>query len=131
MTNRNKAKGDRYERDVRDFLRGHGFPGCERTRAGYERDAGDLHLDPVVGVGPGVIAQCKDHKTPNWSEFLEGLAEQIGESRAEVGFLSVKRSRPGKAPLNLFVMPLEAGVELLRRAGYGEPLEGAPVAGAG
>ncbi|MEU2002029.1 hypothetical protein ACH47B_13140 [Rhodococcus sp. NPDC019627] len=123
MANRMKAKGDRYERDLREWLRGNGFPGCERTKAGYERDAGDLHLDPVLGVGPAVICQAKDVKTPLWSEWLEGLDEQIGEARAEVGFLSVKRSRPGKKPLNLFVMPLEGGVELLRKAGYGTPIE--------
>ncbi|KAA0021821.1 hypothetical protein [Antrihabitans cavernicola] len=122
MTNRMKAKGDRYERDMRELFRANGFPGCERTKAGYERDAGDLHLDPVLGIGPGVIVQCKDVKTPLWSEWLDGLTEQVGESRAEVGFIAWKRSRPGKAPLNLAVMPVDAMTYLLRRAGYGTAL---------
>ena len=124
MTNRMKAKGDRYERSMREWFRANGFPRAERTKAGYERDAGDLHLDPAGGLRPSVIVQCKDVRTPVWSEWLDGLSEQINEAGAEVGFLAVKRARPGKAPLNLAVMPVEAMAALLKRAGYGEPMEG-------
>lgn len=119
-----KAKGDRYERDIREWLRANGFPGCERTKAGYERDGGDLHLDPVIGVGPGVIAQCKDVRTPVWTEWMDGLRAQVVEARAQVGVLVWKRPRPGKAPLHLAVMPLEEFSRLLRMAGFGEPIEG-------
>lgn len=123
MANAMKRKGDQYERQIRDWLRDKGFPGCERTKAGYERDAGDLHLDPTIGVGPGVIAQCKNVRTPIWTEWLDGLREQIREANAETGFLVWKRSRPGKSPLHLVVMPLDEFATLLRRAGYGTPLE--------
>lgn len=123
MTSRQKAKGDQYERDVRMLARMNGFPGAERTKAGYERDSGDLHLAPQVGLGPGAIVQCKNVKTPNWTEWLHGLEQQQQESRAEVAFISWKRSRPGKPPLHLAVLPLDEMFTLLRRAGYGNPLE--------
>lgn len=123
MTSRQKAKGDRYERDIRMLARMNGFPHAERTKAGYERDAGDIHLDPSPILGPEAVIQCKDVRTPNWSEWLEQLEKQKGESRAEVAFIALKRSRPGKAPLHLAVLPLDEMFTLLRRAGYGTPLE--------
>ncbi|AKC03073.1 RusA-like Holliday junction resolvase [Gordonia phage Gsput1] len=114
-----KDKGSRYERVLRDYFQTHGFPDCERTRAGYERDAGDLHMSRTRN-GPRVIVQAKDVRTPQWSEWLEGLTAQVAESGAEVGFIVNKRSRPGKTPLHLAVMPLDQFTELLARAGYGE-----------
>ncbi|PBC38540.1 hypothetical protein CJ179_38745 [Rhodococcus sp. ACS1] len=123
MTNRMKAKGDRYERDLLVISRVNGFPDAARTKAGYERDAGDLHLDPRAGLGTGVIVQAKDVKTPNWTDWLEGLAEQRDEAKAEVAAITWKRSRPGKSPHHLAVMPYEEWLTLLRRAGYGLPLE--------
>ncbi|WP_064078920.1 hypothetical protein [Prescottella equi] len=58
MPNPNKLRGDRAERAVRDYLRANGFPHCERTRAGYTRDAGDLHPAPGATAGQAVpVAQ--------------------------------------------------------------------------
>lgn len=119
MANAMKAKGDRYERALRDHFQRNGFTDCERTKAGYERDAGDLHMSRTRN-GPRVIAQAKDVRTPQWSEWLDGLREQISESGAEVGFIVNKRTRPGKTPLHLAVMPLDEFTELLARAGYGD-----------
>lgn len=123
MTSRQKARGDRYERDVRMLARMYGFPGAERTKAGYERDSGDIHLHPQIGHGPGAIIQCKDVKTPNWTQWFEQVEQQKVEAAADVAFISWKRSRPGKAPLHLAILPLEEMFTLLRRAGYGTPLE--------
>ena len=123
MTNRNKAAGDRFERSQRDFYRANGFPGAERTRAGYERDGGDIHLDPTVGIAPGVIAQAKRVASPRWTEWVVALREQITNSRAEVGFLVWKRPKIGDPGEQLAVMPVRDLLVLLRRAGYGTPLE--------
>jgi hypothetical protein len=111
-----KIKGDWAEVTVRNFLRLCGFPWCERTRAGYERDHGDLHLIP------GVIAQVKNVRTPVWGEWLEQLAEQVSNAGADVGFLVWKRPRVGEARAGewLAVMTLEQMALLLRRAGYGD-----------
>ncbi|MBM4707864.1 hypothetical protein GS982_01690 [Rhodococcus hoagii] len=123
MPNKQKSRGDQFERDVRMLAVMNGFPGAQRTRAGYQRDAGDIHLDPGVGLSPGVIVQCKWVQSPNWSEWDRQLAEQKDESGAEVALIAMKRSRPGKSPLLFAVMPLEDTFTLLRRAGYGTPLE--------
>lgn len=124
MTNRNKRIGDDFERLLREYCRANGFPGAERTRAGYERDGGDIHLDPVIGVGPGVIAQAKNWGTPNWTSWTEELRRQVRESRAQVGFLAVKRRGVADGGEQLAVMPMREFLFLLRRAGYGQPLEG-------
>lgn len=121
MTNPNKRKGDQAERAVQAALHKLGFPWCEKTRAGYARDAGDLHLVP----GPAAIAQVKNVRSPRWAEWLEGLDAQIDEAKADVGFLVWKRAGVGDARANewLAVMTLEQMAMLLRRAGYGEQLE--------
>lgn len=73
-------------------------------------DSGDI-LVPEIGAS----IQCKDVKTPNWSEWLDDLADQKRNSGMSTAFLSVKRSRPGKSPLRLAVMPLDEMLELLGR----------------
>lgn len=116
MASPSKNKGDRYERFLRDLFRSNGFPNAERTRAGYERDAGDIHLNPEGRKNNTmIICQAKDVRQPRWAEWLEQLKDQIDESRAETAFLAVKRSRPGKKPIHLFVMELEEGLELLKK----------------
>lgn len=125
MANPMKNKGDRYERDLTDWFRLDGFPDAKRTRAGYERDAGDIHLDPDPATGARVICQAKDVKTAVWTEWLDGLAEQIDAARAEFGFIAWKRSRPGKSPLHLAVVPVEDMLWLLTAAGYGGAREAA------
>ena len=116
--NRNKAKGDRAEMVARDFFRLNGFPGTERTRAGYTRDFGDLHLSP------GALVQVKDCQRLRWSEWFTDLEEQIDSHGADVGFLMLKRPRMGSAQVGqwLAVMPVERMTRLVRAAGYGTPL---------
>lgn len=118
MTNANKVKGDRAERAAREALRALGFPWCEKTRAGYERDLGDLHL------GPGVIAQVKDWGRPDWTLWLRGLHQQMANAAADHGFLLVKRRGIGEPRAGewLAVMTVEQMALLLRRAGYGSDL---------
>lgn len=115
-----KRKGARGERAVLAILARLGFPWCKRTRAGYERDGGDLHLCP----GPAVMCAVKAERTPRWGEWLDELDAQIAQSGADVGFLAVKRQRVGEDDPRgwLAVMPLDLMAVLLRRAGYGEPI---------
>lgn len=121
MTGTNKRKGDAAERAVQKALHALGFPWTEKTRAGYERDHGDLHLCP----GPAAIAQVKNARPPRWSEWLEQMAEQKSNAGADVAFLVWKRVGLGDARAGewLAVMTLADMAELLRRAGYGSPLE--------
>lgn len=120
MSNPHKDRGDRFENAVRDYVQSRGFPWTERTRAGYARDWGDLHLEPITRA---VIAQCKNHNRLTFPEWLVQLRQQVARAGARHGFLVVKRrgvSDPGRS---LAVMELEQLLALLREAGYGDPLE--------
>lgn len=116
MTNTNKAKGDRYERDVLTLARRQGFPFAERTRPGRREDQGDIWL------APGLIIQAKDQKTPAWRDWLAELETQRLVARADHGILVVKRrGTGGRSPLNLAVMPLDSMLRLLCESGWGDP----------
>lgn len=116
MSNPNKIKGDAFERSVQDYLQANGFPWTEKTRAGYARDHGDLHLVP----GPAVIAQAKNVRAWRLPEWVDELAEQIVDAKADHGVLVVKRPRVADPGRSYAVMELSALVRLLREAGYGE-----------
>ncbi|QAU07224.1 RusA-like Holliday junction resolvase [Gordonia phage Asapag] len=115
MTNRMKAKGDKYERDILELARRRGFPQAERTRPGRREDEGDIHL------APGVIAQCKDVAQARWNDWLGELEQQRLCARAEHGVLVVKRRGAGGRPAtHLAVMPLDHMLRLLCDAGWGD-----------
>lgn len=119
MANAAKSKGDRYERFVLDIAQRMGFVGARRTRAGYERDGGDIHL-VRTRRGPEVIVQVKDVVTPNWREWLDQMEAQQHEAGSKWSFLVWKRRGTGKRPaLHLAVMPLDRMLDLYRAAGYG------------
>jgi hypothetical protein len=120
MAHPNKTKGDAYERAVRDHCQAAGFD-ADRTRAGYARDHGDIHL-ATSPVGPRVIVQAKNHARLCLSEWLQQLDEQVGESGARHGFLAVKRRGVGDPGKSYAVMELDALLVLLRQAGYGSPI---------
>lgn len=97
MVNPSKKKGDRFElatmAALTALLDGTGLL-VERTRDGYERDGGDLHIltpDRVVLF----VVQCKDVIVKDWRlpEWLRDLVEQLRIAHAGRGFLSVKRPR--------------------------------------
>lgn len=110
MANPMKRKGDREEIAVERIIQER-FPKARRTRPGRMEDHGDV-LVPEVDV----CVQVKDAKTPQWSTWLDELADQKRHSGMATAFLSVKRSRPGKSPLRLAVMPLEDMLDLIERA---------------
>ncbi|GEL17663.1 restriction endonuclease [Pseudonocardia asaccharolytica] len=119
MVSPQKRRGDDFERAVQDHLRSNGFPWCGRTRAGYARDHGDLHLVP----GPAVIVQCKNVARLALPEWLSQLAEQVAEAGADHGVLVVKRRGVADPGRSYAVMELDAMARLLRAAGYGSELE--------
>lgn len=115
MANRNKEKGDRYEREILALAKRSGFVDASRTRPGRREDEGDIHL------APGVIVQTKDQKTAVWREWLSELECQRLAARAEHGILVVKRrGAGGRPPLHLAVMPLDDMLRLLCDCGYGD-----------
>lgn len=119
MTNANKNRGDVFERVIRDHLDLSGFA-VRRTRAGYERDAGDLHVlvETQYGWRPKVIVQAKNRAAMRFGEWLTGLVQQRDEAKASHGVLVVKRRGVGAAGRQYAVMELDDLIALLREAGY-------------
>lgn len=73
MANRNKDKGDRAERAVRDWAVKR-WPGSFKTRAGFNDDQGD-----IIAVHPGgrLVLQVKDVASPTWTAWFKQLAAQV------------------------------------------------------
>jgi hypothetical protein len=119
VSNPNKARGDRFEMDVRDHLAAAGFD-VERTRAGYERDYGDLHVmsGDAEYRKPAVIVQAKNHRAHALGEWLTHTALQREHAGARHGVLVVKRRGVGAAGRQYAVMELDDLLALLREAGY-------------
>ncbi len=118
MTNANKAKGDRFEMTLRDHLAASGFD-VERTRAGYERDYGDLHIMTGEATrAPGVVVQAKNHRAHSLGEWLTATAEQRACTSADHGVLVVKRRGVGAPGRQYAVMELDDLLALLKEAGY-------------
>jgi hypothetical protein len=121
VSNPQKNKGDVFERVIRDHLADGGFA-VSRTRAGYERDHGDLHI-LGDGHGPTVIVQAKNHRAHALGEWLTHTALQREHAGAKHGVLVVKRRGVGSPGRQYAVMELDDLLALLREAGYagGEP----------
>lgn len=90
MTSPQKVKGDRFERDVVDYLRQNGFPYAERTLgAGRPDDRGDI--DGLVSW----TIECKNRKAfdlAGWS--AEAAAEAVNARRHNWAVVVKRRNRP-------------------------------------
>ncbi|MGW0039841.1 hypothetical protein [Gordonia sp. NPDC003376] len=112
MVNRNKAKGDKYERDILARCLAFGFTQARRTRPGRMEDQGDIHL---FSDGRHIL-QTKDVATPAWREWLTGLAAQRKAAGAYTGALVVKRRGVGgNPPIHLAVVDLDDYLVLIDR----------------
>lgn len=79
VVNKNKQRGDRAERAVRDWV-ARRWPGSFKTRAGFNDDLGDV---VAVTHGGRVALQVKDVAKPQWSEWFSQLEEQVATLRIE------------------------------------------------
>jgi hypothetical protein len=120
VVNPQKARGDRFEMDIRDHLDAAGFH-VERTRAGYERDHGDLHI--LTDRTPAVVIQAKNHRAHQLGEWLTQTAAQRLEANAPHGVLVVKRRGVGAPGRQYAILELDDLLTLLREAGYAERSE--------
>ena len=120
MANRNKAKGDRAERAVRDWAESL-YPGSFKTRAGFNDDLGDIILEHPGGR---VVLQVKDVASPAWTEWFAQLAGQVLTCTAEspvtrptLGGVIVHKARGQADPARWrAVAPLEAIMDLVDTA---------------
>lgn len=90
MTSPNKRKGDRHEISARGYAELAGIP-TERTKAGYARDAGDIHFYASAGGRPFVIGQCKAERQIDLSGYLRDAETQRQEAQAAYAVAIVKR----------------------------------------
>lgn len=109
--NRNKAKGDQFERDVLKTVHQY-FPTATRTRPGRMEDEGDIQFN-------GCILQAKDHAKPTIRAWLKQLAEQKANAKAFHAAVVWKiRGYGGKPPVQLVIVELSDYLELVQEAGY-------------
>jgi len=98
MTGTHQVKGDRHERAVEVALGPLLAPELlveRQTRAGYNRDTGDVHVLTADRQHRLATLQCKDWPQTQWRlpEWLRALDEQRAFARADHGVLVLKRAR--------------------------------------
>ena len=106
------TRGRQTEALVAEYLRDHGFPQAERVAA-------SLKGADITGT-PGLAVEVKARRGLDLPGWLKQAAKREG--------MPILVIRPdGSGPANIgswaMVLPLNAGVELLRQAGYGEPCD--------
>lgn len=117
MVNPSKRKGDEMEWALLAwagrFLADVGSPlTVERTRAGYERDHGDLH---VLTPDRVLLAawQAKNRREWSISAWVDQTAWQAQQARARFGALFVKRPRVADPGRTFAIMPATEYLRLL------------------
>lgn len=116
MTNRSKIKGSAAERAVVEHLRANGFPHAERRLAGSTKDRGDIAGVPAVVIE---VKNCERTDLAGWVD--EAVIEQANDG-ADYGIVWHKRRGRGDAGQWYATMSAGQLVQLLRQAGYGQPL---------
>lgn len=86
MVNKSKIKGTAAESAVRDFLREHGYPYCERLSLSGSKDRGDL-----TGIDPRVVVEVKAAKELDLGPWMRETEQERLNAGAEIGLLVVKR----------------------------------------
>lgn len=100
MPNRNKERGDRFQRAVLTATLEH-FGDAWITRAGWDDDRGDIVTN---ADDPRFIVQAKDCAKKQWRPWLEELDQQITNAGAKAGVLAIKQRGIADAGQSLAVM---------------------------
>jgi hypothetical protein len=116
VPNKNKRKGDAAEVMATEYAKTKGFD-ARRTKAGYERDYGDVHLNPMTKKG--AILQIKNVAQSGWAftKWFEQLKGEAEESDAEIAVLVIKRFGMGEAKVGewLALMRYEDMLDLIKK----------------
>jgi hypothetical protein len=111
VSNPQKNKGDKFERDTITYLREHGF-GVDRTRAGWSDDRGDIH-----GVD-GFTWECKNWRTISLPLWIRELETECVNNGTELGAVVHKKRGTTDMGEQYATLPLRMLVQLLKEAGY-------------
>jgi hypothetical protein len=114
MTQHRKHRGYASQRIVADYLRTHGFPYAEPVGAG--RDGSD-----VTGV-PGLDIEIKARRGFNPAAAMKQQAERAKPGRVPFAVLRLDGQGPAAIEAWPVVISLGQFVEILREAGWGDPL---------
>ena len=116
-----KQKGTAAETALVRFLQGQGFPNAERRALGGGSCGEDL--GDITGI-PALCMEVKNHriyKIPSW--LTETETERIN-AKADFGILVVKPVGIGMTTKSVGqwwgILPMQAMIDLLREAGYGD-----------
>jgi hypothetical protein len=122
MTGTHQVKGDRHERAVEAALGPLLAPELlveRQTRAGYNRDSGDVHVLTAQRQSVLATVQCKDWPQTQWRlpEWLRALDMQRAFARADHGVLVLKRARTADAADAYALADLQSYARLLGEVG--------------
>ena len=118
MANPNKAKGDQFEWDLIKVANdplgrlAEARLIVERTRAGYERDEGDL-LVLTPDRQRLATLQAKNRRERKWSEWLAATERQRVTARARFAALVVKRNGIGDVGRSYVISTVTGYLDLL------------------
>jgi Holliday junction resolvase len=112
MTNPSKAKGTRFESEVVEYLQTQGAPHAERRALAGTLDKGD-----ITGLGPGIVIECKAHKTMALAGWVDETLQEMANAAATVG-VTVHKRRGTHARKSYATLQLDVLCHLLREAGY-------------
>lgn len=115
MVNPSKIKGDVFEWNLVNAATTVLEPTdleIERTKAGSERDLGDLHIRTPDRA---VLAACqaKNRRERKWSAWMEDAGRQAERARARFGALIVKRIGVADVLRSYAIMPVGEFLRLL------------------
>lgn len=118
MSNPSKRKGDQFEWDL--VALGEDPDGVlvevgltvERTKAGYEREEGDI-LVLTPDRQRLATLQAKNRRERKWSEWLAATEQQRGTARARFAALIVKRNGIGDVGPSYAITTVRAHLSLL------------------
>ena len=115
MSQHRKHRGYASQRIVAEYLAANGFPYAEPTGAG--RPGTD-----VTGT-PGIDWEVKARRGINLIGTMRQQSERIYEGTVPIAVIRPDGFGPASISMWPAVMPLSVAVQLLREAGYGDPLE--------
>lgn len=107
-----KAKGTAAETAVVNWLKAQGRPHVERRSLNGVNDRGD-----IAGI-PGVVLEVKNHQRMVLSEWLEELAIEMKNDKAQTGIVIHKKKGTTDVGKWYATMPVQVWHSLLKEAGY-------------
>jgi len=107
VANPSRDKGTKFESQVVEFLRTHGFPYAERRALGGANDKGD-----ITGCGP-IVVECKNAKAITLAAWCDELDVEMRNAGVEVGAVVIKRRGTTDVGRAYAVMPMDVFVRLI------------------